>query len=539
PTAKLANVSAAALRAIRDVPLSGILRPVDELEIHCQALTQQSDDKAANRIEQQAQRLKDGITAAVSKGIATLGIRPVKHQLEDRAGALREVDLSLAAEIDAVDAQLEAADHMLLSIRRQCQRRAAKWYRRGLARVIRRDARRAADLVLHRTDLRLLRQRQQRGAELLGGAIVTLEEETHRLAQADVDLVRRQRAAIIGRRKLSESNGRLPHFHVRPSLAETNRLADQVVFSSDVFENMVHRVASEWTNGNDLGAGVSRAAQEAVRSAALPRGIVSDLAAMASLDRQRLLVLLNDEAGEAATVSALEVPAQRRWRLRVLRVPGGEHSEIAEPMEQINPEGVNSRVIDTGYDPATFSVTFEERALCAPQIVEIRRAEQLMRQASPDQCAAALTVWQYGDEVAGICFERAQDLQGAQKLMVAMLALDMVKRDGSGTYRLTDESLLVDHPDVTDGRIGKGYDGTIRRIARDRDFRRAITSLVSQRRGAIGEKEVWRRMRGFLSRVRDMVPGGSVTEVKAMVTQELKDKAAVVVDCAGAEVPRP
>jgi len=276
------------------------------------------------------------------------------------------------------------------------------------------------------------------------------------------------------------------------------------------------QIAQEVANGAGLATRLAESAEVIVQAADLPGDVVSHLAATGDADRKRLFEIVAAEAEESAAVDVLNAPGNKRWRLRLVHVPGGAHSDASEAMVQINPSGAHSRVIDTAFDPNAIVCTIEERALAAAQLVELSQAQQAASRSTTAQRQTAVTFWSDVEEVLSFNAECVGDHEAVERLASLCFALSLIRRKGKGTYECVDADLALKRT-----VLAAGYENLLNTLAREDMLRRTIEQHVERRRAEFGEVRLQEELIRVRSEASEFVPREHVLRLKEIIDQQL------------------
>ena len=491
-------------------PLSTILRPVHQLELDCTAAAERHDLEVNDRTHALLAAWRSSLQAGIERA------RGLKHSLAVLSDTVERQQRQVTRETDTLNAESDVAVQAQETRRQECRRLASRlWARLFWRRAVRRRAARVVEAVQQRWDVEIRRRRYQATARAIERALALVNHSVESLSEAEQVLERVDRDGAEFVRAIKQSTSRLPNVHREPALDRLDEIAD-AVFPEETLASLARQTALGWSANSDLAERVGLATEAVVQAAELPDGVVAHLENVREPERKRLFEVVAAEAEESAAVNVLNAPGNKRWRLRLLHVPGGAHTAASETMGQINPSGAHTRVIDTSFDPAAIVCTIEERALAAAQLVELSQAQQVASRTTVAQREAAVTVWPEAAEVLSFNAERVGDRDDVERLAAMCFALSVIGRKGQATYEFLDPELASRYP-----VLAAGYENLIGRLGSEDTLRQSVERHVERRRAESGEVRVHEELIRLRSHVTDFVPRDRAARLREIIDREV------------------
>ncbi|GFO81281.1 MAG: hypothetical protein A49_09080 [Methyloceanibacter sp.] len=290
-------------------------------------------------------------------------------------------------------------------------------------------------------------------------------------------------------------------------------IADRDLFPDEALHELAARAAGDWVTDAELERLIGQVVDGTVNSRSLPRTVTAYLESLNEDRRAALLNLLSSQAAEAAVANVLAAPGGRRWRLRLIHLPGGLHNPFAGPFRQLSAD-IHTRILDNG-DPNTIGISTEEHALAACQLEEIRRAEEIARRATFQQRAAAATCVDVED-LDELPSASDGDPEAVEAMLLMALAAGIIRRDRGNGYR-------ADSPGVAEAfgdRIA-GYAATLDRLGRNAALRYAIERELHRHSNQLGETRMQQALEQLHGRLRQTVPADAVRRADGILQQLL------------------
>lgn len=542
PDAEMARSASAGHAAIRRIPVRMVGRNVDLSAKQLDAMVEQVRTQCETHVGSLTLRFEQAIHGDIERMLPSLGTQTTNAHLRSFLDQMRLASRDITGQAGREESDLEAANKRVITTQQTLQQASARWFCRLLLRgIIRRAGRRVVDALVAAAQTRARHVRSHAAAELIQRVDAVANELGRNLDQNETSLLGIVQHADASRHELEGAQGRLPHRHVEPASEWIDHLSEDSVFPREALDQVARRLAGGLVSGEEATALVDGAVEKMVKGAMLPTSVASHLASLPADDRQRLFSLVTDEAVEAATVSVLQAPGRKRWRLRVIQVPAGQHAQgTSEALEQHNPEGVHTRVVAIE-DPSRVIETIEERGLAACQCGELRRAEEQMHRLPREQWPLSVTVFDDAEEVMQFRMEHLEDRLDARHTFLMALVLGVAARDRSNMFVLTN-GWAAQCQGLARGRIARGFEGAIDRLAREPDVRRDLAQLVALRRSQVGDRHLAERLQALRlpNHLKALVPDDAVMTMKSFVNESLRDLApALVEEPHGSETANP
>lgn len=514
PFDQLSEANASALTAMRRQPVRMISRTVAGLQQSIAALVQEYDRRASDSIDGFVAELSKRLETAVRRRLSQDRLTGLCQTIENQRQCIERVRQSLDSATGALHAEFEAERNAASSRRAMCARQSQRWSSFLTPWRCRRSARRAIEATVTAGGQALRHARHHQAGCLIDRVSSVLDGHLQRLRHVDARLRSELQSSENFLNDADRNTHRLPGLNVAPPTERVREIADHDLFPNEALQELAARAAGDWMTDADLEDLLEQVVNRTVSSTPLPRTVTAYLESLNEDRRTALLNLLNSQAAEAAVPNVLAAPGGRRWRLRLLHLPGGLHNPFAGALRQLSAD-VHTRVVDNG-DPDTIGISTEEHALAACQLEEIRRAEDISRRATSQQRAAAATCFDV-DDLDEIPPALDGDPEAAEALLLKALALGVIRRDRGNGYR-------TDAPGIAEAfgaRIAQGYAATLDRLGRDAALRYAIERELHGHSTQLGEARVQQALEQLQGRLRQTVPADAVRRAEDILQQRL------------------